>query len=204
MPSGSGRPTATRYVVTAEIKAVVKDRETEVLDALAIRWRDGRPHIRCPYRDHDDANPSWRWDHRASRARCTCTPGDSIFDVVMRREGCDFEVATLRVAELLGRSDLIREKNEKTGNQGHGTDAASLLNPMVGLNALGYYEAPPPGSKAKPELVGAHPCAVFGTVAADGRTHAHRIYLAPGGAGKADLGTSADGRLRDPKKSART
>src|SRR5512132_802581 len=175
MPSGSGRPTATRYVVTAEIKAVVKDRETEVLDALAIRWRDGRPHIRCPYRDHDDANPSWRWDHRASRARCTCTPGDSIFDVVMRREGCDFEVATLRVAELLGRSDLIREKNEKTGNQGHGTDAASLLNPpphlrddalvcaylanrlgipaeevplpstpMLGLKALGYYDAPPP------------------------------------------------------------
>jgi hypothetical protein len=44
---------------------------------------------------------------------------------------------------------------------------------------------------------------VFGTVAADGRTHAHRIYLAPGGAGKADLGIGPNGRPRDPKKSAR-
>ena len=44
---------------------------------------------------------------------------------------------------------------------------------------------------------------MFGTVAADGRTHAHRIYLAPGGAGKADLGSGPDGQPRDPKKSAR-
>ncbi len=75
--------------------------------------------------------------------------------------------------------------------------------PMVGLKALGYYDPPAPGSKAKPKLVGEFPCAVFGTVAADGRTHAHRIYLAPGGAGKADLGVGPDGRPRDPKKSAR-
>ena len=74
---------------------------------------------------------------------------------------------------------------------------------MVGLKALGYYDAPPPGSKAKPKLVGAFPCAVFATMAADGRTHAHRIYVAPGGARKADLGAGPDGRPRDPKKSAR-
>jgi hypothetical protein len=44
---------------------------------------------------------------------------------------------------------------------------------------------------------------VFGTLAADGRRHAHRIYVAPGGAGKADLGTGPAGRPREPKKSAR-
>jgi hypothetical protein len=75
--------------------------------------------------------------------------------------------------------------------------------PTAGLKALGYYDPPAPGSSAKPTLVGEFPCAVFGTVAADGRTHAHRIYLAPGGAGKADLGTGPDGRPRDPKKSAK-
>jgi hypothetical protein len=37
---------------------------------------------------------------------------------------------------------------------------------------------------------------------ADGRTHAHRIYLAEGGQGKAQLGTGPDGRSRSPKKSA--
>src|SRR5262249_9564527 len=47
------------------------------------------------------------------------------------------------------------------------------------------------------------PCAVFGTESVDGRTHAHRIYLAPGGAGKADLGIAPDGHQRQPKKSAK-
>src|SRR5215469_14888709 len=74
--------------------------------------------------------------------------------------------------------------------------------PMVGLKALGYYDPPSPSWRAKSKLVGEFPCAVFGTVAADGRTHAHRIYLAPAGAGKADLGVGADGRKRNAKKSA--
>jgi hypothetical protein len=51
--------------------------------------------------------------------------------------------------------------------------------------------------------VGEFACAVFGTVAADGRTHAHGIYLARGGTGKAALGAAPDGRARDPKKSAK-
>jgi hypothetical protein len=44
---------------------------------------------------------------------------------------------------------------------------------------------------------------VFGTVAADGRTHAHRIYLSPDGRAKADLGIGRDGKTRDSKKSAK-
>jgi hypothetical protein len=74
---------------------------------------------------------------------------------------------------------------------------------MVGLKQLGYYDPPPAGSRTKPKLIGEFPCAVFGTIAADGGTHAHRIYLAPGGAGKADLGIGPDGQSRDPKKSAK-
>ena len=73
---------------------------------------------------------------------------------------------------------------------------------MVGHKALGYFDPPPQRSKAKPTLVGEWPCAVFETVAADGRTHAHRIYLAPGGAGKAELPVMPDGKPRDAKKSA--
>jgi hypothetical protein len=44
---------------------------------------------------------------------------------------------------------------------------------------------------------------VFGTVAVDGRTHAHRIYLAPDGRGKADLGIGSNKNPRNPKKSAK-
>jgi phage/plasmid primase-like uncharacterized protein len=221
----------SRFVATAEIRLAVRGREGEVLDALAIDWRIGRPHIDCPYPMHGGKN-DWRWDAQKSRAFCTCiTRSDSIFDVVMKVKGLDFERAKISIAELLGRNDLIRERG---GNRRQATDAASLLNapaedrddtlpiaylahrlgvapdavpvprtPIAGLKALGYYDPPPQGSKAKPKLVGEFPTAVFGTVAADGRTHAHRIYLAPRGVGKANLGTDPTGRARNPKKSAR-
>jgi hypothetical protein len=52
-------------------------------------------------------------------------------------------------------------------------------------------------------MVGSWPCAVFGTIAADGRMHAHRIYLSSDGRAKADLGIGPDGKPRDPKKSAK-
>ena len=74
--------------------------------------------------------------------------------------------------------------------------------PVVGWRALPYYD-PPPKKGGKPTLVGHHPCIVFGTIAQDGRKHAHRIYVAAGGAGKAELGVDPDGHPRDPKKSAK-
>ena len=74
--------------------------------------------------------------------------------------------------------------------------------PVVGWRALPYYD-PPPEEGGKPTLVGHHPCIVFGTIAQGGRKHAHRIYVADGGAGKAELGVDPDGHPRDPKKSAK-
>ncbi len=47
-----------RFVPTNAIKQLVAGRETDVLDALGVDWRSGRPHIPCPYRDHADDNPS--------------------------------------------------------------------------------------------------------------------------------------------------
>ena len=189
--------------------------------------------FRCPYPSHADGDPSWRWDEPKARARCSCSKGDSsIFDVVMKVEGVDFDAAKLRVAELLGRSDLIQEAGGHQRFQA--IDAASLLRPppdqrddglplaylahrlgvaveqvprpttpMAGFKSLAYFDPPAPGSRAKPKLVGHYPCAVFGTLAADGRRHAHRIYVAPSGAGKAELGVGPNGRPRDPKKSAK-
>jgi len=235
-PQGARAMTGTdRYVPTTDIRAAIRGRETYLFDALGIDWRSGRPHIRCPYRDHADDNASWRWDAKHGKARCTCTKGDSIFDVVTKVEGRDFESAKVRVAEILKRDDLIRTKGDPTGGPKYqSTDAASLLSApaerrddslpiaylayrlnvpldavpipctrMRGLKALGYFDPPPAGSKVKPKLVGEFPCAVFETIGADGRTHAHRIYLAEGGRGKADLGTTPSGRPREAKKSAK-
>jgi hypothetical protein len=55
---------ADREVATGDIRAAVKGRETEVLDGLRIPWRDGKPHIRCPYPEHVD-----------NRKRSTCPTG---------------------------------------------------------------------------------------------------------------------------------
>ena len=174
--------TSDRYVTTRSIREAMKGRETEVLEALGIAWQDGAPHISCPYPEHADGNPSWRWDERRARAYCSCIErSHSIFDVVMHVEGVDFEAAKLRVAEILGRHDLIRTR---AGERRQAMDATSLLRPpadqledglpraylahrlgitpdevplphtpVVGWRALPYFD-PPTKKGNKPKLVG--------------------------------------------------
>ena len=221
---------AERWVATRAIQEAVKGRESEVLQAVGIPWDDGAGHIKCPYPDHADDNPSWRWHERRAKAYCTCSErSQSIFDVVGRCENIDFEAAKLRVAEILGRQDLIRARD---GQRHQAMDAASLLRPppdqrdeslarsylayrldvppdqvpmpstpVVGWRSLAYYD-PPAKRGGQPKLVGHHPCVVFGTHAPDGRRHGHRIYVQPEGAGKAELGRRTNGWPRDAKKSA--
>src|ERR1700730_2876491 len=152
----------------------------------------------------------------------------------MAVKGIDFEAAKVQVAQLLGREDLIQQNKGKQGlyqatdadsllsapaeNRDDDMPIKYLAHrlgvaveevprpstPVVGLKQLGYFDPPPPGSKSKAKLVGHYPCAVFGTASADARRHAHRIYMAADGAGKAELGNGPDGHPREPKKSART
>lgn len=224
----SGAP----FIATVTARQAVAGRETEILDKLGIPWRSGRPHIDCPYPEHGGRN-DWRWDEREGRAYCTCVASHSIFDVLMKIEGIDFEAAKLRALELVGRTDILQAA-DGASRRFQKTNAGSLMNvpavnrddrlpsvylahrlgvpveqvpvpgtAIVGLKALGYFDPPPSGSKEQPIFVGEYPCAVFGTVAADGKTHAHRIYLAPDGRSKAELGETSEGEPRNPKKSAR-
>ena len=78
------------YVPTAVIRDAVKGREAEILSALGIQ-RNGNKHVRCPYPDHTDHHPSWRWDEAKKQAHCTCIPSASIFDVLCKIKGIDFE-----------------------------------------------------------------------------------------------------------------
>ncbi|MGW8787135.1 DUF927 domain-containing protein [Heyndrickxia sporothermodurans] len=213
------------YVTTKDANAAVKGREVEILNAIGIPWRAGqRDHIRCPYPDHGGAS-DWRL-LKNGRAICSCTGDhtDSVFDIVGKVEGLDFEASKVRCVGIIGRGDLVRQGN---GKGGQSTTAAALLDALaerrddslpraylahrlgiepaavlmpvtraVGHRALGYFD-PPKTEGGKPKHVGDHPCAVFEQIDYAGEIHAHRIYLAPGGAGKAELGE------RDPKKSAR-
>jgi hypothetical protein len=221
---------AKPYVPTKGIKNAVAGRETEILRQLGIQWDGRSEHIRCPYRDHDDEHPSWRWDAASGRAHCTCIASASIFDVVCKVEGIDFEAAKMRVAEIIDRRDLITRANARKYQR---TDAAALLNPppenqddtlawnylahrlgiepdqvprpttkVVGIRALAYFDAPQRRG-GKLARVGEFPAAIFETIDCYGKQHAHRIYLAAGGAGKAELGHTPNGDQREVKKSAR-
>jgi len=86
-----------------------------------------------------------------------------------------------------------------------GIDPVEVPRPstkVVGINSLPYFDSIKQLSGSKPVLVGNFPAAIFETVDCDGKRHAHRIYLAPEGAGKADLGVAPNGSEREPKKSA--
>jgi hypothetical protein len=218
-----------RYVSTAAIRRAVSGREVDILAALGIQCC-GSQHIHCPYPDHADNHPSWRWDAEKGCAYCTCTRSDSIFDVIGKLKGISFEAAKIVAAELIGRTDLIRDRRSQ--QYGFAT-ATQLLNPpadnrddalawkylahrldiqpsvvprrttkVVGIKSLPYFD-PPKVKGGKSFHVGNFPAAVFETADPDGKTHAHRIYLATKGEGKAELGLKPDGTPRDPKKAAR-
>lgn len=108
-PQPPPAPQPALYVRWRDIKDAVQGRETEILGKLGIIWRNGGTHVRCPYPDHEDRNPSWRWDDAAGRAHCSCSLSDSIFDVVGKVERLPFDAAKLRVAEMLGREDLVAD-----------------------------------------------------------------------------------------------
>jgi hypothetical protein len=224
------------YVKTSSIMAAVRGRELEVLGAVGIESQGGRGHIRCPYADHGGDN-DWRWDNEKKLAYCSCIGrragekrAHTIIRVVAVKEDLKFEGAKVRIAKIIGRSDLIIGSQARKNGR---TDATSLLNPpaenrddtlvyaylghrlgidpgrvprpatkAIGIKALAYFD-PPKTERGKPIYVGDFPSAVFETVDRDGKQHAHRIYLAPGGAGKADLGVDDAGRNRDAKKSAK-
>ncbi|MGH7046805.1 MAG: hypothetical protein ACREE2_10530 [Stellaceae bacterium] len=131
-----------RYVITEEIRAAVRGRETEILDGLDIRWRAGKPHIRCPYPGHADHNPSWRWDASNARAHCTCRDSHSILDVVMTVEQIDFDPAKVRAAELLNRPELIRHgtKSKASGGDKPPRKSAGTAS-AAGCRLVDYAEA---------------------------------------------------------------
>jgi phage/plasmid primase-like uncharacterized protein len=65
--------------VTAILK-LMSGRQNEILAALGITPSQ-RGHIRCPTPEHDDRNPSFRWD--GEKFYCTCGSGD-ILDLIVR------------------------------------------------------------------------------------------------------------------------
>src|SRR5665213_429893 len=141
-----------------------------------------------------------KWDHAKACAEVDKIIGDK--KSIDRKKAQHHDAASLLSAPAEDRDDTL-----PVAYLAHRLSVSLDAVPtpstrMVGIKALGYFDAPPTAPKGKPKWIGDWPCAAFETIAADGRVHAHRIYLAPGGAGKAELPPKPDGTPRDPKKSA--
>ena len=85
---------------------MVRGRETAILDAIGVtEWRKttGSNHARCPFPDHDDKNPSWRWDKSINKWTCTCVNGvwRDVYDAVERMKGLGKREAFFLVRELV-------------------------------------------------------------------------------------------------------
>lgn len=169
---GDEAPRRERYVKTEAIKAAVKCREAEVLRALGIGWPAARgDHIHCPLPGHDDHDPSWRWAEDKSCWFCTCGSG-SIFDVVMRIEGVDFEAAKMRVAEILNLQHLIVQPDASSGVTLQEIADAKKL-PIEFLRKMGWFELGRRGQN--------HDRSAIGIRYSDGTREWLRIRIALGG-----------------------
>jgi uncharacterized protein (DUF927 family) len=74
-----GSPQSRSIIDEAKDRAA--GRETVVFAKLGIQLPDRGQHIRCPFPDHDDHNPSWRWDAKDRKSHCSCGHEDIIGNV---------------------------------------------------------------------------------------------------------------------------
>jgi len=90
MANGSGGYSAPapqqRKLSFDEKLRLIEGRELLVLSAVGIvppKRRDEK--MRCPFPDHEDKDPSWRWEERQNRYFCSCYPtsGD-VLDIIQR------------------------------------------------------------------------------------------------------------------------
>jgi len=149
----AGATRGTRYVRTKDVEHLVKGHGQEVLQKSGVQWPSRSTHIRCPLGTHPDNNPSWRWDKDCDRYFCTCGTG-SIFDVVMRIAGVDFESAKIYIAELLGRTDLIHESASALRGVTTADIAAAKGLPVPFLReTMGWQDNPRYGKFHQPAII---------------------------------------------------
>ncbi len=137
----------------------IAGRETELLSALGIRWQDslGRK-IRCPFPDHTDADPSWRWDPKKLPKpgwHCSCGGGDIIDAAIRIGRAHDF-ISAIKWAEETLRLPTSGG-NARYQNGAHGDVAAGkpqqkyapadvrpklsqLLHPKLGLRPIDFWD----------------------------------------------------------------
>lgn len=114
----------SNYLTAEQIKEQIKGREIEILSSLKICWPAETPHIHCPFPDHRDKRPSWRWDDKKSCFFCTCGSGD-ILKVVQCVNRCGFREALRWITDTFLIYRTSAAVSSRPNNKGYSLPAAS-------------------------------------------------------------------------------
>jgi hypothetical protein len=124
------------------IHQIVAGRQTEILAALGVRLpAHPTQRINCPYPDHQDRHPSWRWDNSQGKAFCTCGHGN-IFHVVAKMRGlpsgrAGFPQAADYCREVLG-AEPWPERAQRPDSQPKKPSPREHRPPPKGCTLAGY------------------------------------------------------------------
>jgi hypothetical protein len=193
-------------------KELIRGRELDLLNHFGVAWpAQGKTHMCCPFSDHPDDNPSWRWDSSEARWFCTCGSGD-VIDAVQRLNGWDYVEACDYIETVFpgagaanfpfkGKSAQAPETNRNARlaarvwkDAGPVADQAATYLATRGIALDAWPEAirfapslphTQPGSGER----STHPALIAGLSKAPGGEieAVGRAWLAPDGSGKADI-----------------
>ena len=109
--------------VTERLRRVEKANADRILAAIGANSQVGKRHQCCPFPDHEDSNPSFRYDPDSGLVFCTCLEkqGASLTDALMKARGlADFNAAVRAIEAITGEQifdDGPPQKQSKPGEQ---------------------------------------------------------------------------------------
>ncbi len=108
--------------LTERLRTVEKSHADKILAAIGAKPQIGKRHQRCPFSDHEDRNPSFRYDPDAGLVYCTCLEeqGCSLTDAISRARGLDFQAAVREIEAITGETIFEEGQHPKEPNAGEG------------------------------------------------------------------------------------
>ncbi len=124
--------------LTERLRNVEESHADKILAAIGAKPQIGKRHQRCPFSDHEDRNPSFRYDPDAGLVYCTCLEeqGCSLTDAISRARGLDFQTAVRQIEAITGETIFEEGQHPKEPNAGEGPKSGKEgAGPVDPINA---------------------------------------------------------------------
>ena len=107
---------------TERLRAVETSHSDKILAAIGAKPQTGKKHQRCPFPEHEDRKPSFRYDPDAGLVYCTCLEAQccSLTDAISRARGLDFQAAVREIEAITGETIFEEGQHPKEPKAGEG------------------------------------------------------------------------------------